>query len=146
MRWATIEPAEQRGHRRALVGEDPDVALRAAERKRPGDGCDRAGFIAGGRQGQRPQRTDLDQATGPVLGDRRGVQPVQQCQRLPGPVLGQQDPGQHQVAGFSGIVWLVVRAKAVLLGKAGCGEQVALGQQQPGPLRGNRVDHARRAW
>ena len=30
------EPAEQRGHRRALVGEDPDVTLRAGQRERPG--------------------------------------------------------------------------------------------------------------
>ena len=92
------EPAEQRGHRRALVGEDPDVALRAGEHERPGQGRDRACFIAAGRQSQRPQRAGLDQAAGPVLGGRRGVQPVQQCQRLPGPVLGEQHPGQHQSA------------------------------------------------
>ena len=83
-----MQPAEQRGHRRALVGEDPYVALRAGEQERPGEGGDRACLIAGGGQRQRPQRADLDQAAGPVLGDRRGVQPVQQGERLAGPVLG----------------------------------------------------------
>ena len=117
-----------------------------ASSKRPGQGRDRACFVAGGRQRQRPQRAGLDEAAGPVLGDRRGVQPVQQRQRLAGPVLGEQDPGQHQVPGFAGVVWLVVRAEAVVLRESGRGGQVALGQQQPGPPGGDRVEQARRAW
>jgi hypothetical protein len=44
-------PAEQHGHWRALVGEDPDVAWRAAERKRPGQDRDRRCFLAAFRQG-----------------------------------------------------------------------------------------------
>ena len=36
---------------RDLGGEDPDVALRAAERKRPGQGRDRPCFLAAFRQG-----------------------------------------------------------------------------------------------
>ena len=71
------EPAEQRGHRRALVGEDPDIALRAGELERLGESRDRACFISGGCQRQRPQRARLDEAVAPALGDRRGVQPVQ---------------------------------------------------------------------
>jgi len=104
------EPAEQRVHRRALVGEDPPVALRAGEQERPGEGGDRACLVAGGGQCQRPQRAGLDQAAGTVLGFRRGVQPVQQCQRLAWRILGEQDPGQHQMPGFAGVVRLVVRA------------------------------------
>ena len=146
MRWAAIGQAEQRGHRRALVGEDPHVALRAGERKRTGEGRDRAFFIAGGRQRQRPQRTALDEAAGTALGFRRGVQPVQQRERLAGPVLGEQDPGQHQVPGLPCVVWLVVRAEAVLLRETGRAGQVALGQQQPGPLGGDRVEQAGRTW
>jgi len=74
------------------------VALRAGERERLGEGRDSACFVAGGGQRQRPQRAGLDEAAGAALGDRRGVQPVQQRECLPGPVLGEQDPGQDQVA------------------------------------------------
>ena len=112
------QPAQQRGHRRPLVGEDADIALRAGQRERLGQGGHRAGFLAAGRQRQRPQRADLDQAAGPVLGRGRRVQPVQQRERLTGPVLGQQHPGQHQVPGLAGVAWLVVRAEAVLLGRS----------------------------
>ena len=103
-------------------------------------------FIAGGGQRQRPQCAGLDEAAGPVLGGRRGVQPVQQGECLAGPVLGEQDPGQHQVPGLAGVVRLVVRAEAVLLRETGRGGQVTVGQQQPGPLGGDRVEQARRAW
>ena len=139
------EPAEQGGHRRALVGEDPHVALRAGERKCPCEGRDRTCFIAGGGQRQRPQRADLDEAAAPVLGGGRGVQPVQQGERLPGPVLGEQDPGPNQVPGLTCVVWLIVRAEAVLLREPGRCSEVALGQQQPGPPGRNGVEQARRA-
>ena len=88
------QPCQQSGHRRALVGEDPDVALRAGQHQRLGQGGHRGGFLAGGRQ--RPQRAGLDDAASPVLGDRRRVQPAQQRQRLAGLALGEQHPGQHQ--------------------------------------------------
>jgi hypothetical protein len=84
------QPAEQRGHQLALVGEDPDVALRAGQQERLGEGRDRACFIAGDRPRQRQQRADLDEAASPVLTGRRFVQPVQQHQRPAGPVLGLQ--------------------------------------------------------
>ena len=74
------------------------------------------------------------------------MQPVQQRQRLAGPVLGEQDPGQHQMPGFAGIVRLVVRAEAAAPGPSGGGGQVALGQQQPGPLGGDGVEQAGRTW
>ena len=74
------------------------------------------------------------------------MQPVQQCQRLPGPVLGEQEPGQHQVPGLARIVLLVVRAEAVVLCETGRGGQVTLGQQQPGPPGGGRVEQAGRTW
>ena len=138
--------AEQRGHGQALVGEDPYVALRAGEQERPGEGGDRALLLAGGGQRQCPQRAGLDQAAGTVLDFRRGVQPVQQCEGLAGPVLGEQHPGQHQVPGFARVVRLVVRAEAVVRRESGRGGQVALGQQQPGPLGGDRVEQACRTW
>ena len=80
----------------------------------------------------------------PVPGERRRVQPVQQRERQAGPVLGQQDPGQHQLSRLARVVWLVVRAEAVLLHETGGGGQVTLSQQQPGPLRRDRVEQARR--
>ena len=98
------------------------------------------GFIAGSGQSQRPQRAGLDQAAGTVLGDRRGVQPVQQCQRLPGAVLGEQDPGQHQVPRLARVVLVVVRSEAGFFGPAGGCYEVTLGQQQPRPLCRDRVE------
>jgi hypothetical protein len=49
------------------------------------------------------------------------VQPVQQRQRLAGSVLGEQDPGQHQMPGFAGVGRLVVRAEVVVLRESGRG-------------------------
>ena len=65
------QPPEQRGHRRPLVGEHPDIALRAGQGERRGQDIHRAGLLAGGRQRQRPQRLDLDDAARPVLRGRR---------------------------------------------------------------------------
>ena len=81
------EPPEQRGHRRALVGEDPHIALRAGEQDGLGEGRDRACSIAGGGQGQRPQRTGLDEAAGPGLSPRRAAGPA-------GPAPGRAGPGR----------------------------------------------------
>ena len=145
MRWAAIEPAEQRGHRRALVGEDPDIAPRAGQHERSGQGGDRARFVTGGRQRQRPQRADLDEAAGPVLGGRGRVQPAQQRKRPIGLPLGQQDARQHQVLTLAGVVRLVIRVQAAFLRPAGGLGQVALSQQQPRPLRRDRVEQPGRA-
>ena len=70
------QPGQQRGHRRPLVGEDPDIALRAGQGERAGQRVHRAVCLTAGGQRQRPQRADLDQAAGPVLRGRRHVQPV----------------------------------------------------------------------
>ena len=102
------QPGQQRGHRRSLVGEDPDIALRAGQGEHVGQRGHRAVCITAGGQRQRPQRADLDQAAGPVLRGRRRVQPVQQRQRRAGPVLGQQDARQHQMRLLAGVIRLVV--------------------------------------
>ena len=91
------QPGQQRGHRRPLVGEDPDITLRAGQGERLGQHVHRAVCLTAGGQRQRPQRADLDQAADPVLSGRRRMQPVQQRERRAGPGLGQQDPGQHQM-------------------------------------------------
>ena len=49
-RWTAIS-RQQRGHRRALVGEDPDITLRAGRGERPGQGGHRGGFLAAGAGG-----------------------------------------------------------------------------------------------
>ena len=72
------------------------------------------------------------------------VQPVQQRERLGGPLLGQQHPGQHQVSRLPRVVRLVVRVEAALFRPARGRGQVALGQQQPRPLRRDRVEQAGR--
>ena len=47
------QPGQQRGHRRSLVGEDPDIALRAGQREHVGEGVRRVGVLAAGGQRQR---------------------------------------------------------------------------------------------
>jgi hypothetical protein len=134
--------AQQRGHRRALIGEHPDITLRAGQRERPGQGVHRGVLLAGGRQCESPQRADLDDAARPVLADGRRVQPLQQRERRARAVLGEQHPGQHQVLGLPRVAGFVVRAEAAMLRPAGgCGD-LALGQLQPGPLRRDRVEQA----
>ena len=73
------------------------------------------------------------------------MQPVQQRECLAGLALGEQQPGQHQMPGLPGVVRLVVRAEAGLLRPPGGSGKVALGQQQPRPLRRDRVEQAGRA-
>ena len=138
------QPGQQRGHRRALVGEDPDIALRAGQREHVSEGVHRVGVLAAGGQRQRPQRAGLDHAADPVLGDRRGVQPVQQRERLGGPLLGQQHPGQHQVSRLPRVTRLIVGVQAGLMRPPRGRGHVTLGQQQPGVLRRGRVEQASR--
>ena len=138
------QPSQQRGHRRPLVGEDPDIALRAGQRERFGQGVHRVGVPAAGGQRQRPQRAGLDETAGPVLGDRRRVHPVQQRERRGGPILGQQHPGQHQVSRLPRIARLVPGAQAGLIRPPRGRGHVALGQQQPRLLRRSRVEQASR--
>jgi hypothetical protein len=56
--------------------------------------------------------------------------------------LGHQHPRQHQILRLPGIARLVVRAKATLVCPPGGRGEVALGQQQPRPLRRDGVDQA----
>jgi hypothetical protein len=72
------EPGQQRAHRSALVGKDPDVALRAGQRDRLGQGTEGAAVIAMGGQRQRPQRLNLDDTADAVLARRGGWQSLQQ--------------------------------------------------------------------
>jgi hypothetical protein len=136
------QPGQQRGHRRSLIGEDPDITLRAGQREHGGEGVHRVGVLAAGGQRQRPQRVDLDQAATPLLGGRRSVQPVQQRERLGGPLPGQQHPGQHQVSRFPRVARLVFGVQAGLVSPPRGRGHVALGQQQPGPLRRGRIEQA----
>ena len=87
----------------------------------------RGGLVAAGRQRQRPQRLDLDDAAHPVLGRRLGEQPVQQRQRLTGAVLREQHPRQYQILQLVRVAGLVLGAEAVLLGPADGRGDVALG-------------------
>ena len=91
---------------------------------------------------QRPQRAGLDDAADPVLRDGARVQPVQQRQGRTGTILGEQDACQQQMFGFGWIAWLVASAEALLVRPAGRARQVTLGQEQPCPFRGTRVEQA----
>lgn len=55
----------------------------------------------------------------------RREQLVQQRERPPGLALGEQHAGQHQVPGLLRVAGLIVRAEAVLLGKADGGLHVS---------------------
>ena len=105
-----------------------------------GERAEGAGVIAPGGQRQRPQRLNLDDAAGPALASRGGKQPLQQRECGAGVVLGEQHPGQHQIPGLPRVVWLVVWAKTSRLRPLGGRADIALGQQQPRPLRGHRVE------
>ncbi len=123
------QPGQQRGHRRPLVGDDPHITLGAGEREHPGQGIYRGGVITAGRPRQRPQRPGFDYAADAVLADRRRVQPVHQREGPVGPALGEQHPGQQQIARLVRVVRLVVRAEAAFLRPVGGGSQVTLTQQ-----------------
>ena len=71
----------QGGHGRALVDEDPDVALGLGERQRLAERGGRARSRRRGVPGEGQQHEDLDDAPGPrpLLGC--GEQPVQQPDR-----------------------------------------------------------------
>jgi hypothetical protein len=136
------QQTEQRAHRRTLVGEHPDVALGAGQGERLGQGVHGGVLLAAGRQSQRPQRLDLDDASGAALGGGRRVQPPQQGKCLGGEVLGEQHPGQHQILPRPRVARIIIRAEAALLRPAGGCGHVALRQLQPGPLRRDRVEMA----
>ncbi len=64
----------------------------------------------------------------------------------PGSLLGEQHPGQHQIRRLLRVIWLVVWAETSSRCPLGGRVDVALGQQQPRPLRWHRVeqgDHLR---
>ena len=136
------KPGQQRAHRPPPVGEHPDITLRAGEHERPGQGVHRRVLLARGRQRQRLQHGDLDDAAGAALGFGCRVEPPQQCECLGGAVLGDQHPGQHQILRLPQVAGLIVRAEAALFHPAGSRDDLALRQQQPRPLRRNRVEQA----
>ena len=84
----------------------------------------------------------LDFAVDSALGGRRRMQPFQQHECPGGQVLREQQPGQHEVLGFSGVGRFVLGAQISLLDPPLCGGHVALGQQQPGVLGGNGIEQA----
>jgi hypothetical protein len=98
--------------------------------------------VATGVQRQRLEAAHLDDAAGPPLGGRLGVQPLQQPQGPLGGLLGEQHPHQHQVLMLAWVAGLVLGAEAASLGPADGGVDVALGQGQPGPLGRHRVEQA----
>ena len=59
---------QQRRHRRPLVDEDPDVALRLGDRHGAIQRRRRAGQIAGGMTGERLRDEDVDGAAVPPTG------------------------------------------------------------------------------
>jgi hypothetical protein len=134
------EPTQQAGHRGALVDEDAYIALGRGEAQRLGQGGQRATLVTAGGQGQGLERPDLDDAAHPCLRGRQVVQPPQKSERLLGCLPGEQDPGQDQVLGLPGIAGLVVRVQATLVRPAGGRRDIALGQQQPRPLRRDGVE------
>ena len=116
------------------------MSLVAGQGEHPGQDGYRFALPAAGRERQGTQGARLDDAAGPFLAHRRGVQPVQQRERPAGLVLGQQEAGQYQVPRLAGVVRLVVCLEAALGYPAGGGGQVALGEQQPGLLGRDRVE------
>ena len=101
-----------------------------------------ASSVARGRQRERLQRLDLDDAAGTALGGGRRVQPPQQRERRGGAVLGEQHPGQHQILRLPRVARVVIRAEAAFFHPAGGRSDLALGQQQPRPLRRDGVEQA----
>ena len=77
-----------------------------------------------------------------ALGGRRREHSFQERKRLSRAVLGEQHPGQHEILRLVRVRWLVACAEAAILGPAGRSGDVALGQQQPRPLRGDGVEQA----
>ena len=73
------------------------------------------------------------------------MQPPQQRKRRTEAVLGEQHPGQHQILRLPRVARLVIRAEAAFFHPAGGRGDLALGQQQPGPLRRDGVEQAGRA-
>src|SRR5262249_32798364 len=117
--------AEQGRHGWAFVGEHPYVALRGGQGKRRGQVFG-GGLAAGGGEGQRSQRPDLDDAAGAALAVGCGKQPAEEAERGLGLVLGEQHPGQDQVVPFPGVGRVGVGGQVALLRPAGGRGGIAL--------------------
>ena len=109
-------------------------------RRAAGQHGDRFRIVTGGGQGQGAQSEDLDQTAVAALGRGGGFQPVEQDQRRSGIILGEQQPGQDQVAWLARIVKRAVGPQTLISAPPGHLGHVSLGQQQPGPLRRDRVE------
>jgi len=79
------------------------ASLVAGQGEHPGQDGYRFVLPAAGRERQGAQGARLDDAAGPFLAHRRGVQPVQQRERPAGLVLGKQEAGQYQVPRLAGV-------------------------------------------
>ncbi len=73
------------------------------------------------------------------------VQTIEQRHRQLRMILGEQQPGQDEVARLAGIVRRVAGAEAAVIGPPRRRRHVPLGQQQPGALSRNRVEQPGRA-
>lgn len=103
-------------------------------------------MIATGGQRERPQRLNLDDVADAALARRGGQQPLQQRECRAGTVLGEQHARQQQIPRRPRVIRLVLGAKASRLRPLAGRRDITLGQQQPRPLRGHRVeqgDHLR---
>ena len=76
------------------------------------------------------------------------MQPLQKRERLAGLALGEQHARQHEILRLLRVRWLVVPTEAAFPRPFGYSRSVALGQQQPCPLRRDRVEEVGkgRAW
>ena len=88
------------------------------------------------------QCLDLDDAAGPALSGRRGVQPLQQRECLPWPVLRDEHANQYEIIRLPGVERLIVCAQAAVLCPPGRAADVAPSQQQPRALRRDGVEQA----
>jgi len=118
------------------------VALGEGQAERLGQGGQRAGLLAPGGEGERLQDPHLDQAAGPPLGGGQAAQPLQQGEGLRAHLLGQQHPGQDQVAGLARVARLVVGSEPARPGPAGGVGDLAPGEGEAGPQRRHRVEQA----
>src|SRR5579859_6894870 len=106
---------EQGRHRRALIGEDPDVALRLSQRQGALQWYERSGDVALRLAGQRLQHEDLDNASRPLPLFGRSYQALQKSGRLLngarsvlGRISGQERPGQGHVLELAQVAEVVV--------------------------------------
>src|SRR5262249_40219345 len=83
--------------------------------------------VAAVRERERSQRRRFDDAAGPLLGRRLGVEAVEEPERLAGGVFGEQHPRQRQVVTFPRVARLLAGPQPPLAGPPGGGSRPAAG-------------------